>query len=309
VSPASIRTFQRVALAVALFGLVSYLVELAFGRDTGLLATFFDVYVATGLSALAALVCFVASRVHRWDRAAWLLAALALASWTLGDTIFHAVYTGDNPPVPCAGDFFYFAMYPVIAVAIVLVARKRLRDVGLWLDGLVAGLTLIAVLFAVGYAPNGDAAEGDALTLAVTLVYPIADMILLGLVTAVITMLGFRPGRQAWLFGLGMVLISIADWVFAYQVVRGTYELGGVIDILWPAGFLLIALTAWIKPTRWGPVTTAPWSTYAVAASLAVIALAILLADDYTEVPTAASWLAGIALVLRVVRTTLTFRE
>src|SRR4051812_34103145 len=88
----SSQAFLRCALVVAVVGLGAYFGHSAFGLGGRACGTFFDVYVASGLSMFAAIVCFAGARTRRGDRPAWMLAAAGLGSWSVGDVIFHALY-------------------------------------------------------------------------------------------------------------------------------------------------------------------------------------------------------------------------
>ena len=79
-----------------------------------------------------------------------------------------------------------------------LLLRARLRPVraSLWLDGAVSGLTLAALTTALLYAPLLDATEGKPTTVAVTLAYPVGDLLLLCSVGVALAITGWRPGPR-----------------------------------------------------------------------------------------------------------------
>jgi PAS domain S-box-containing protein len=139
--------------------------------------------------------------------------------------------------------------------------------------------------------------------------YIVGDLLLLGFVTAVFAMTGFQPGRRWILLGAGLVLLAIADTIFSYRVTTETFELGTPLDGLWPAGLLLIAISAWTSPPAPTRARVGGWRSYAVGAVFTVTGMSLLVLDHYATVPTVAVWLVFPALFARSVRTALTFAD
>jgi two-component system, cell cycle response regulator len=108
--------------------------------------------------------------------------------------------------------------------------------------------------------------------------------------------------------GLGLVATAAADAVYLVQSAYGTYVEGGPIDVLWPAGALLLAWAPWVKrhdrpiELEGRPLLVAP----AVCGSLAI---GVLVYDHFDHVSTLGVVLAAITLGLVLVRTALTFRS
>ena len=300
-------TFARVALVAAVCGLAVYAVYTLAEVDHPQL----DIAAGAlydGLIAVAALVCLSRAVGHREDRAAWALIALGLASWTIGDVLFQTVYDG-APPIPSVADAFYLGLYPPTAAAIALLLRSHVRDPRLWLDGLVAGLTLMAVLITLSFGPILDAAEGSTFAIVVTVAYPVAGAALLGMIVAALAMTGFHPGRQWALLGGGLALAAVAETAYIYLIAVGSYEAGSPVDILWPAGFLVVAYSAWSRAPEHDPARHPGWPTFGLAAISAVVGVAILVVDHYDRVPAAAVWLVAAAMAARIGRTAITFAD
>ena len=80
-----------------------------------------------------------------------------------------------------------------------LLLRARLRPVraSLWLDGAVSGLTLAALTTALLFGPILDATEGDPVAVAVTLAYPVGDLLLLCSVGVALRHHGLAPRARA----------------------------------------------------------------------------------------------------------------
>jgi len=75
--------------------------------------------------------------------------------------------------------------------------------------------------------------------------YPLADLVLV----ICIVILWSRTADAALrpvvvLLSVGLITIGVADSLFAYQGLHGGYATGGLIDPLWPLGYMLVGLGA-----------------------------------------------------------------
>jgi diguanylate cyclase (GGDEF)-like protein len=297
----------RIATAVAAVGMVAYVTYAATGAGDSPL---FDSYIYVILMSLAAAVCAARAVTVRTDRGAWLAMAIALASSAVGDALYEFAWPDSNVPYPSIADIFYLGFYPPAYVSLVLLARARVGRIepGVWLDGVIVGLTLAAIAAAAIFTTILDATSGSIGTVATTLAYPIADLVLLLFVGTIFTMSGFRPGRPLALIGAGLLIWACADCVYVVLASLGTYEEGTLLDTLWPAGALLCATAAWQRsPGRVKTVETLPG--FIAAAAFTLFALGLILLDHYNPLTELALWLAAAAVLLGVLRTGLTFVE
>jgi hypothetical protein len=75
--------------------------------------TLFKQWVNDGLLWAAAAGCFAGALRSTRSRTAWLLVALALASWAIGDSIWSVRFAdSSNPPLTSISDVFWLAWYP-----------------------------------------------------------------------------------------------------------------------------------------------------------------------------------------------------
>lgn len=271
-----------------------------------------DDWVYTAIELLAVALCAARVVRRREDRAAWLLVTVAILAWTLGDLVWtvwldHVA----NPPYPSLADGFYLALYPATYVGLTLLMRSHYRHVGaaLWLDGVVVGLALAAVAAQVVFPAVTHGSHGESAAVGVNLAYPVGDFMLLVFIALGFTLSSFRPGRQWLLLALGVALTAIADMVYVYQVARGTYVEGSILDTLWPASMALLAVAAW-QPS---PVRTLGRAgrrhTIALPAAFALLALALLIAASLHPVARLAVALAAGALLAAGARAGLTYVE
>jgi PAS domain S-box-containing protein len=298
----------RAALAIAVLALCVHVGHTLFGFGGTTLAPVFDRWLLVAINIGATVICASRALAARGKRAAWVAMSVGLGSWTVGDAVFVAMYTQD-PPTPSLADAFYIVLYPAMAVTLVLLVRSRVRDVRLWLDGVVAGLTLVGLAVALAFSHIEAVAGGGSLAFATTLAYAIGDLMLLGFVAAVFTMTGFRPGARWGLLGAGLMLASVADTIFSYQVTAGSYHVGTLLDSVWPAGLLLIATSAWAPPRSRTRTENSGRPAFGLAALFTATGVAVMIADHYARIPEAAVWLVASALLIRIARTALTFAD
>jgi diguanylate cyclase (GGDEF)-like protein len=300
----------RILGAIAVLGLAWHFAHTGFGLGGRGPHRFYDVYLFMAVMALAAIICLARAAAVREGRSAWLVIGIGIASSTTGDLVFNFAWPHvTDVPYPSIADAFYLGFYPATYVALVLLARKLLgkTDPGVWLDGVIVGLTLAAIVAAVIFPAVVEATNGPAATVATTLAYPLGDLVLLFVVAAIFTMTGLRPGRSLALIGLGLLLWAVADSVYASLASSGTYREGTLLDSMWPAGVLLVACAAWqpVGAIRRRRAETLP--VFAVSAAFTVVALGLVILDHYIRLTPLALWLASAAVVVGVVRTAITF--
>jgi two-component system cell cycle response regulator len=268
--------------------------------------------VYTAIEAIAVAVCAARAVRRREDRAAWLLVTIGILGWTLGDLTWtvwldHVA----NPPYPSVADGLYLTLYPTTYVALTLLMRTHFRHAGaaLWLDGAVVGLALAAVGAEIVFPAVVATARGSAAAVAVNLAYPVGDLMLVVFIALGFTLSSFRPGRQWLLLALGVAVNAVADMVYVYQVAKGTYVEGSILDTLWPASMALLALAAWQRPPAVVPERMERRHTIVLPAVFALIALGLLVLASLHHVAPAAVALASAALLIAGARAGITYVE
>jgi diguanylate cyclase (GGDEF)-like protein len=248
------------------------------------------------------------------ERAAWLVVGFAIVSWTAADIVWTAIYTNDpNAPYPSIADALWLTWYPASIVALVLLVRSRMRHAraSLWLDGLIGAAATIALAAALAYGPlihDGSAADLSAAVLT-GLAYPVGDLLLLGMVTAIFGLSSWRPGRAWIVLGLGLVLNAVGDAVYLVQTADGTWQEGSWVNAFWPASSLLVGLSAW-QPIK---LAAAPKDQSLRVVMVPVVcgvgAVALLAYDHFSALNGLTVTLAAVTLLLVLVRTALVFAE
>ncbi len=254
---------------------------------------------------VAARAVFVSS-----ERPAWVLLAVSVASWTLGDVLWSVAY-GGSPPFPSWCDVFYLGFYPPALVGLALLVRFRLSrfNPSVWLDGLMVALTVASVGAAVLLDVILHQTEGKLLPDATNLAYPLGDIVLLALLAGVFGLARWRPGRDWGLIGAALTLTAVGDGVYLYESAVGSYVPGTILDAFWPAALLLLTASAWLAPRRRPRVPLQDRPLAATPLVCGTIAVGVLV-DSYLQHrnPVGVA-LAAAAVFTVIARTVLTFRE
>jgi len=90
---------------------------------------------------------------------------------------------------------------------------------------------------------------------------------------------------------------------------RGTYVEGGLLDAGWPFGLLLLAAAAWVDPSVPHAQELRGVRVAMIPAAAALIALGVVFAGRYTEIPPSADVIALLTLLAVVLRMGLSLRE
>jgi diguanylate cyclase (GGDEF)-like protein len=178
----------------------------------------------------------------------------------------------------------------------------------MWLDGVVAGLTVAAIAAAALFGPIVDATGGSLPTVATSLAYPLADFLMLALIAGTAVINGRAPMRSLVVLGVGLVVFSISDVLFLLLTAGGDYETGTPISAGWIVGAAIMSFAPWTRATRF-EVDWPGARAIVLPAVCATLALAIIVVARFTEVPGLAFGLAVAAITAAMGRGLLTFHE
>ena len=137
----------------------------------------------------------------------------------------------------------------------------------------------MAVVYVIG--PWLEAPGLRGLEAAVTLAYPIADILILALIGAVVAVVGLRADRLLVLTCVVLANKAVGDLLLTAEQADGGYVPGGPLDLLWIGNAVLITAAAVYLPgpvrlraadatgTGWravscrSPAPGPPWSSWA----------------------------------------------
>lgn len=268
-----------------------------------------DGWFSYALEVAAPVLCAARAIRHRPERAVWALFALGTASYAAGD-LYWVLFQGASTdvPSPSLADGFWLGLFPCMFAGMWLLARARLRGVDrrIWLDGLIVGLGLAALSASVVFHAVEKSTSGDTLVIATNLAYPAGDLLALVMIATL-----FRAARtiadRTWLaLAAGVGVFLIADSIYLFEIAGGTYAVGGVLDLGWPAALALIGFAAWQPAGARGQ--THGEHSIALPAVLVSLCVALLFYDHFIRMDTLAVVLAAATVVAVVWRLVLTFR-
>ena len=305
------RPVLRLWQAALVLGLMLLATHDLVGLGSGGTNHFFNHWLYEGLEAAAAAGCLTRAIRIRRERGAWLALGVALLSTTTGDVIYDFGY-GGNPPFPSPADAFYLGFYPASYLGIVLLVRSRISrfNTSLWLDGFMAGLAAGALGASALLEVVVSSTHGSPIVVLTNLSYPLGDIVLLALVVFVFTVTGWRPGRAWLLIGAALLLNAIGDGIYLYTSSTGSYVEGGILDAIWPASLILVALSAWqTPPSGRGAGGLERRALFATPAACGLIGTIVLIDGAFTHIHPLAIVLAAGTIVVVLARASLTFGE
>ena len=163
-----------------------------------------DDWLHSGLILASSALCARGARRRTAGpaRAAWWCFATALLLFGLGEIAWSILYAGGGEvPTPNPTDVLYLATYPLFMAGLVLMIRARVFDVPWhrWLDGFVLVLIVATPGVLLVIEPVLESAPIDRLGRAVTVAYPLGDVLPLGALVGTLPVLSWRlAGSWPW---------------------------------------------------------------------------------------------------------------
>src|SRR5918992_1162478 len=109
------------------------------------------------------------------------------------------------------------------------------------LDALLVGCAVALVAWVTVLDPVMDTSGDSLLHAAASVVYPVADAVLL--TVTVLTLAQTRDAPLRWsLLGAAVLAMAVSDAAFAYQVAVGSYATGSVVEWGWRIAFCLLGV-------------------------------------------------------------------
>ena len=201
-------------------------------------------YDVVGASAVVA--ALLGAWMNRPDRRLpWILMAVGQASFVAGDLMWNYYEAIGEEPFPSFADVLYLGGYPFIALGLFLLIRRRLGDGdrGGLLDAAILTTGAAVLSWTFFMRPVVADTELDVLSLAISLAYPIADVLLVGVAMSLLTTPGARTASFRML-GVSLAALVVADIIYALQTLEGTYVSGSPLDSLYLASYILFGASA-----------------------------------------------------------------
>jgi diguanylate cyclase (GGDEF)-like protein len=306
----------RIYLALSVV-LIAYLAWLSV-RPVSQTSTLVNGWGVDAFELLASGLCIASGLRRRTGRAVPLILGAALASWALGDVALTVEsLRGATPATPSIADGFYLGFFPLAYVALVLFIRGEAGRMTAtnWLDAAVAGLGAAALCAAFAFQAIEHSVGQRGLAVAVNLAYPVGDVLLLLLVVGGSAALSGRR-RVAWrLVAVGILVNVLGDTSNLLQTTRFLGGMGGghvgtmINEIAWPTSILLMSMAMWIPGGQPDPLSVPRSPGFVLPGLAAASGLTIVYLGTVGPINHIASTLAGVTLLLVVIRTGLSVRS
>ncbi|MBI3745030.1 MAG: diguanylate cyclase [Chloroflexi bacterium] len=215
------------------------------------------VYDLVGLAAVGAAVVGISlQRPAGWR--AWAFMGAGQLAFVVGDVIWTVYQAQGVDPFPSPADISYLLGYPLIAVGLAVAIRRRISggDRAGLLDAAILATGAAVVWWTLVLGPQVAAADPDPLSFAISLAYPIGDLILIGMALGLLMTPGARSLSFAFLVG-SLLILLVADLTFGIQNLDGTYVDGGPLDGTWLIAYIGFG-TAALHPSMRGLVDPRP---------------------------------------------------
>jgi uncharacterized membrane protein len=208
-----------------------------------------SVYSALGVSAMIAMIAGML--IHRPRHVVvWGLAVVGLGLFLAGDYVYaDLVATQAFVAFPSTADWIYLTMYPVLAVAIVLLGRtlaphRRWSAVAV---GLIATLATVGVLQLIYMDDLIAEPFFDTKMRMVAVAYPLLDAVMFGL-AAWLGVISRRGSVSLTLMALALVSLVVGNAIYNVQSLAGSFDPGGPADLFW-IGFAALLGVACLHPS------------------------------------------------------------
>jgi diguanylate cyclase (GGDEF)-like protein len=283
------------AVVLAAMGLI--IAHTTFGLGAPRYSYLLEEWIYDFVTTVAALATLGRAALRRDGRLGWGLLGLGLLAWAASD-LYWTVELGKlaEPPFPSAADAGYLGGYLFVMAGVAALVRLRVRRMSAiaWTDVAIGALAVAAIGTAVLLDYVLANTTGTRSEIAVAVAYPILDLSTLGIAAAALAVTGWRPGLPLGLVAAGIACAAIADCVYTYQSLAGTYDGAAWNNSLWPMATVLIAAGA-LQPTPTKRQSAPPegWRGFA---SPTISAFAIFVLALLTQRGTGSSVVTGLTI-------------
>lgn len=246
------RAIARAALLTALAALLTLLVCVLLTPDAPALVPVLDL---GELAAAAAAAAACGWRAHHGRevfsrRLAWALMALGCASWAAGQAVWswYEVVADVPAPFPSLADLGFLGFPLPAAAALLLLGRGRVRLGGVAraaIDGVLVAASLFVSSWLIVLRPIVRAQGDGQLAFAISVAYPVGDLVVLAVCVLLIARTGATPALCV--LALGSSAMALADSAFVYLSAQQSFSTGGVVDVGWTLAFTAITASALVS--------------------------------------------------------------
>ncbi len=245
-------------------------------------------------------------------RRAWCFLAAAFGCQVAANTAwFWLENVRHVTPYPSIADIGYVAFIPLICIGLLTIPvtpRTRRERQRLALDALTVLASTFMVVWYLVLGPTVVDGGSDALTVAVSVAYPVGDLVIVfGVATVLLRGVGPVLARPLGILAGALLLFVVADVYYGYVGLHAGFVGGTWPDLFWLGGNLLMGVGAHVQHRlahghraysneRSGGISWLPYGAIALA-----YALMVLVARRVGLYPVGGMIVGVIALTLLVV--------
>ena len=297
----------RAALGALFLLIGAHLAHSLTGLGGSSVATFFDVWVYDAVMIGCAALCLARGLLRKPERVAWLFLGVGLSCDAAGEILASI----SESLAPTVQDALYLCLYLGAYIAVVLLGRRHVRHfhASMWLDGLIGALA-VGALGAVALATPGFLTpQGGGVRSALDVSYPLADVLLVGVVVTMLALGGWRVYRSFLVIALGFLLMAGADALYLFEEAHGNYAVGTPLDSLWLLSAAILAYAAWQPDRESVHERQSLVALTAAPVTCGLIAIGVLTYGSVEGIVGASTWLAAATLVTVLARLLATASE
>jgi diguanylate cyclase (GGDEF)-like protein len=217
-----------------------------------------DLGAALAAAAAAGTAAYAARRREGRVGRGWTLLALSSGVWSLGQLSWSLRQLGEGVALPNdpATTGLVLLSTPLALAGLLLLPGARpdrahgARVARVALDVLLVLTALGVATWALVVAPTLSAPGGRRMAQEWAFTYPVAGVLMLTVVVLVAARAGGPWLAPVLLVATGLALRTAGDLAVVGMLLRGRYTTGGPLDLLWLAGFALLAVGALVPPSR-----------------------------------------------------------
>ena len=256
--------------------------------------------------------CSIAVAARRWpQRRALPWFALAFGLWTCSN-LYYAAFVAPNPiPLPSPADIGYFLFSWALGAGIVQGTLQRLPRIpaGALLDAFMIALCAAAVAATLVFSFH-DVNTSSFGVLLDSLVYPLEDIVVIGLMVGVGTLLSWRFERPLVILLAGVLSITAGDLITTMRLLEGGPVGGAWANLGWTLGAAILAAGAWAVPPQPRVLVERAFTSYVgLPAAAAAVGLIVLACGALLDLTPVASCFAVATLAAACVRMHLSYAE
>jgi diguanylate cyclase (GGDEF)-like protein len=207
------------------------------------------------ISLVATVLAVRVVRERRLDprvRRAWRFMAAAFGCQLAANAIwFWLENVRHETPYPSLSDIGYLAFIPLICTGLLtmpVTPRSRRERQRLALDALTVLVSTFMLIWYLVLGPTVVAGGPDPLTVAVSVAYPVGDLVIVfGVATVVMRGVGQEVARPLGVLAGALLLFVVADVYYGYVGLHAGFVGGTWPDLFWLGGNLLMGVSAHVQ--------------------------------------------------------------